>query len=116
MRFYRDSRFTKIALVLFFLIVIAYAFFEAQGLLFGPTITVTSDVTIMHSSYIVLRGHAEHISALSMNGREIAVTEQGVFEESYVLEPGINRIIFDAKDKYGRTAQKIVEIVYQPSS
>jgi|SRR3989344_6437683 len=116
MRTYRDSRFTKIALIFFFLVIIGYTFFEAQGLLFGPKITVTSNVTLMHESYIVLRGYAVHIASLSMNGRQISVTEQGVFEEPYVLAPGGNRIIFDAKDKYGRTAQKIVEIVYQPSS
>ena len=43
------------------------------------------------------------------------VTEEGAFEEPYVLAPGYNRIVLDAKDKYGRSRSRAIEIVYTPS-
>ncbi|MBI4088282.1 hypothetical protein HY418_02790 [Candidatus Kaiserbacteria bacterium] len=113
---YRDSRITKIALGLFFLLIIGYAYFEARGLLFGPSITVTSDVAEVHDPFITLQGHADRISALSMNGKAVEVTEDGAFSEPYLLTPGYNRIILDARDKYGRTSSQTIEIVYTPKA
>ena len=114
---YRDSRLTRIALGIFFLVVIIYAYYEARGLLFGPSISVSSGTTaIVETSYILIQGQAARIASLSMNGDPIQVTETGAFQEPYVLSPGVNRIVLDAKDKYGHTAEKVLEIVYTPSA
>jgi len=113
---YRDSRLTYIALGIFFLIVISYAYFEARGLLFGPSITVSSNITEVREPFIVIRGHADRISSLSMNGKTIPVTEDGAFEEPYLLSAGYNRIVLDAVDKYGRSRRQAIEIVYTPST
>ena len=58
---YRDSRLTYIALGIFFLIVIGYAYYEARGLLFGPSITVSSNITEVREPFIVIRGRADRI-------------------------------------------------------
>jgi len=113
---YRDSRLTYIALGVFFLIVLGYAYYEARGLLFGPSITVSSSVTEVHEPFILIKGQADRIASLSMNGKTIPVTENGAFEEPYLLSPGYNRIVFDAVDKYGRSRRQAVEIVYTPPS
>ena len=113
---YRDSRLTYIALGIFFLLVLGYAYFEARGMLFGPSITVTSKVTEVHDPLITIKGQADRISSLSMNGKTISVTEAGAFEKPYLLAKGYNRIVLDAKDKYGRTRRQIIEIVYTPST
>ncbi len=110
----RESRLTKAALIIFFLLLMGYAFFEAQGIIFGPKINIVAQSTIMRDPYIVIRGTAQHIASLSMNGKAISVTEQGAFEQPYVLAPGDNRIMFDAKDKYGRASHREVQIIYQP--
>jgi hypothetical protein len=111
---YRDGRITRIALVLFFLLIVGYAYFEARGVLYGPTIHVTSDVTEVSDPFIAIQGKAERIASLSMNGRPISVTEDGAFNEPYLLAPGLNRIMLDATDRYGRSSQQIVEVVYVP--
>ena len=111
---YRDSRLTYIALGIFFLIVIGYAYYEARGLLFGPSITVSSNITEVREPFIVIRGRADRISSLSMNGKTIPVTEDGAFEEPYILSAGYNRIVLDAVDKYGRSRRQAIEIVYTP--
>ena len=111
---YRDSHLTYIALGIFFLILLGYAYYEARGLLFGPSITVASDIIEARDPFITIKGHADRITSLSMNGKVVPVTEDGAFEEPYLLSAGYNRIVFDASDKYGRTSRQAVEIVYTP--
>jgi hypothetical protein len=109
---YRDSFLTKVVLAIFFILVVGYAYYEARGIMYGPRITVTSDVHEVNEPYVIISGQAERIAALWMNGQPIAVTEDGVFEEPFLLSPGLNRIVLDAEDRYGRKRQKIVQIVY----
>lgn len=113
---YRDSRLTYIALGIFLLIVLGYAYYEARGLLFGPSITVNSKIIEVHDPFVTIKGQADRIASLSMNGKTIPVTENGVFEEPYLLSPGYNRIVLDATDKYGRTRRQAIEIIYTPSA
>ena len=111
---YRDGRITRIALILFFLLIIGYAYFEARGVLYGPNIQVGSSVQEVNDPFIAIQGKAERIADLSMNGRPISVTEDGAFNEPYLLSPGLNRIMLDATDRYGRTTQRVIQIVYNP--
>src|SRR3989344_810889 len=113
---YRDSRITTIVIVVFFLLVLGYAYFEARGLLYGPRIVVNSETTEVHDPFIEIKGTADRISSLSMNGKQISVTEGGVFNEPYLLSPGLNRIILDATDKYGRRRSQVIQIVYTPAT
>jgi len=109
---YGDSKITRVALVIFFLILIGYGYFEARGLLFGPRIDIGSPVTVSHEQFVHIQGTTEHIASLSMNGRAISVTQNGAFDEPYLLAPGSNRIVLSAKDKYGNTASKALDIYY----
>lgn len=111
---YRDSRLVKIALVVFFLLLLGYGYYEARAMLFGPRITVPSGTIIVHEPFTVIQGKAEHISELRMNGTPISVTEDGVFEEPYLLTAGENRVVLDATDRFGRTRQESIEIMYNP--
>lgn len=113
---YRDSRITTIAIVIFFVLVLGYAYFEARGLLYGPRISVSSETTEVHDPFIQIKGTADRISSLSMNGKQINVTEGGAFDEPYLLSPGLNRIVLDATDKYGRRRSQVIQIVYTPPS
>src|SRR3989338_3578361 len=113
---YRDSRFTRIILIGFFLIVAGYAYFEGRGLLSGPSIEISGRAMEVSEPFITLEGHAERITSLSMNGKDIVVTEEGAFSEPYVLAPGYNRIVLEARDRYGKTTERTIEIVYRATS
>lgn len=111
---YRDSRLIRFGLLAFFLIVLGYAFFEGRALLKGPSIEVSPRVMEVSDSFITISGKAERITSLSLNGKEIAVTEEGAFEEGYVLVPGYNRLVLKAQDRYGKATERVVEIIYKP--
>ena len=111
---YRDSGIIKVILVLFFILVALYAYYEARGLLFGPSIEVPKEAAVVHDRFITIRGIAERISGLAMNGRPVTVTEDGKFEEPYLLNDGYNRIVLRAVDRYGRTRESVIEVMYEP--
>ena len=113
---YRDSRITKIILALFFVLVILYAYYEARGLLFGPSIDVPDKAAVVHDRFITVRGKAARIAQLTMNGKPVTVTEDGAFEEQYLLNNGYNRIVLRAQDRYGRARESVIEVVYEPLS
>lgn len=111
---YRDSRITILALIVFFVLVALYAYFEASDALFGPRIILGEAPTSVSSPFITLKGQAEHIAELRLNGTPIPVTEEGVFEEPYLLAEGFNRIVLEAKDQYGRETSQTLSIRYVP--
>ena len=113
---YSDSRITKIALTLFFLVVVGYAFYESYGLVSGPSMTISDAPIVVHDPFVRIQGSAERISGLAMNGKDIPVTAAGAFDEPYLLAPGRNRIMLIARDRYGHTSQNVVEITYMPST
>lgn len=113
---YRDSRLTRVLLGVLFIIIVGYAYFEIRGLLYGPRIHVPEAVMQVDEQYIVLKGKADRIATLSMNGSPINVTEDGAFEEPYLLSPGLNRIVLDAEDKYGLKRQEVLQVVYTPKA
>lgn len=112
---YRDSRLTQIAIGIFFILALGYGYFELEGFLYGPRISVPTTVTESHERFVTITGSVQRIASLAMNGKEINVTENGSFSEPYLLSPGSNRIILDAKDKYGRSKQSVITIVYTPT-
>ena len=111
---YRDSRFVRITLFLFFAILIVYALYEVQGILYGPEINVPAEALTVSQPSTVVRGRAARITELRLNGKTIPVTENGEFEEPYLLAEGSNRLILEARDARGRTARKMINIVYVP--
>ena len=113
---YRDSRLVHFILLAFFILVLAYAYFEGQALLRGPTINISPRVMEVSESFVTISGTAERISSLSLNGTPIPITEDGAFEEGYVLTPGYNLLVLDARDKYGKTAQRSIEILYREAN
>ena len=113
---YRDSRFVRIILVLFFLVVLGYALYEAQGLLYGPLISLPEEAVTVSDPYTIIKGRAERITELRLNGKTIPVTENGDFEEPYLLAEGSNRLFLDARDARGRTTRKTIDIIYTPKN
>ena len=113
---YRDSRVVRIVLGVFFLLLIGYALYEARGLFYGPVIFVPEEAVTVSDAYTIIKGRADRITELRLNGKTIPVTENGEFEEPYLLAKGSNRLILEARDARGRRAQKVLDIIYVPRS
>lgn len=111
---YRDSRLVRIFLIVFFLALVGYTYFEAQGVLFGPRIALNQTETTVTEPFVFIKGKAERMVKLTMNGAEIPVTESGEFEQGYLLAEGANIIDFEAEDRSGRAARERLVLVFAP--
>ena len=93
-----------------------YAYFQSREYLRGPVLTITEpiDGSMSTTSLVVVRGSARNVSFLTLNGRPIFTDEQGRLTESLLLQKGYSIMTFEAKDRFGHTAEKRLELVYKP--
>lgn len=110
----RDSRLVRSSLIIFFILLSGYALYEAQGIVYGPVIEVPNEAIVVDDPYTVVRGTAERITELRLNGKVIPVTESGEFEEPYLLAAGTNPLLLEARDARGRRTQQTIMVIYQP--
>ncbi len=97
-------------IVLLFLLITGYAFFQSRKILEGPEITISepkNGATLL-DPLVAIKGQARNINSISLDDRPIFIDEQGNFEEKLLLYPGYNIIKFEAKDKFGK--EKIVNL------
>ena len=115
---YRNNFITTVLIVVFFLAVIGYSYFEAQNILYGPRIEITqSDAPLSVTEQLVhIKGQAKNIAELKMNGNPVSVTEAGVFDEALLLATGYNRVVLTANDKFGRSTTRTLEIIYSDTT
>lgn len=109
---YRESHLGRYGLIVFFAALLIYAFFESRAMLFGPAIELENETITTNESLITIRGNAKNSIEVRLNGMPIPITEDGAFEEKYLVPPGVTFIVVDARDKYGRTQQKTIHVAY----
>ena len=97
------------------LIIIGYSLFESHSLIKGPEITVFEPLSgsLSASSSVIVRGQALRIQDITLNGRPILVDTYGNFSETILLAPGYNTSLFSARDKFNRTTEYKLELVYE---
>jgi len=113
---YRNSRIAVIAFLVLLAVLAGYTYFEARSIIYGPQIIIGEHdrTQVVTERFIILRGSTKNITEIRMNGLPIFVTEGGSFEEPFLLSPGYNTIVFEAKDKLGREAREEIYLVYKP--
>ncbi len=99
---------------LFFILIILYAFFRSQDLIFGVEITNVNlvDGAKVTDPIIEVKGNAKNAIHLTLNGREISIDQTGNFDETIALLPGYNIITILAKDKFGNVDEKDYKLMY----
>ena len=100
------------------LVILGYAFFEAQNILYGPRITLShgDSALAVNTEMIELTGTVKNVVDISLGGRSITIDDTGVFAERLLLAEGVNRFTFIARDRFGRTNTEHLEVVYIPLS
>lgn len=110
----RPQAFFGIGIII--LLVLSFGFYgisKSWGFLKGPEIFIESpaDFQKANKSYLEIKGRAEYVSNLYLNGNQIFTDENGNFKESLLLAKGYNIIIIEAQDKFGRATKEKKEIV-----
>ena len=95
-------------LSIFFILIIAYAFFRSHDLIYGVQIKNVNltDGEKFIDSVIPVTGNAKNATKLTLNGREITIDQAGNFNETIALLLGYNIINIKAIDKFGFVDEK----------
>ncbi len=98
---------------LLILSVLGYSLFQAQKLISGPKIIIDSpqNGATASSPFIEITGRAQNASYIRLNGKQIFTDISGKFSEKLLLSPGYNILLLDAKDKFGKTVSKKLELI-----
>ena len=96
--------------------LITYAYLQSREFLRGPVIVIEGQKNgdVSTTSLVSLYGNAHNVSFMTLNGRQIFTDEQGRFEESLLLQNGYNIMTLAAKDRFGHSVEKRLELVYKP--
>jgi len=109
--------FKTLIIAVFVIIILGYSVFQAQKIIKGPQIAVSSPIngSLVAASSVSITGVAKNISDISLDGRPIFIDESGNFSEKLLLYPGYNVIKLKAQDKFGAVTEKNIELVYRQS-
>lgn len=93
-------------------VVAGYAAWRSLAYVLGPEILINEPVdgASVASSTTEIIGRAWRVSSLYLNGRPITMDQEGHFNQTIIVFPGVNFLTVSATDRFGRSAGKTVEI------
>ena len=107
----------RLAIALSFIVFVGialYGMYQAREYLRGPFLSIES--TEQNGALIHIGGEAKRIAFLSLNGKQIFTDENGLWQETALLLPGYNSMTVAARDRFGRTAEKYLEVYRAPDT
>ncbi|QSH39087.1 hypothetical protein JXR01_02135 [Candidatus Kaiserbacteria bacterium] len=108
------SKLTKYLFAAFVVVLLFYAYFEARNILYGPQIVLQDGEAItVHDELIEISGTVKNVVEITLSGRPVFIDDTGLFTEKLLLAEGLNRFVFEARDKFDHKTQEVLEVVYQ---
>ena len=104
-----------ISCVVLFTVIMVFGYEKMSFVWKGVQIKATL-VQTNNSPLATIKGTASKATYITLNGREIFVDKDGNFSESISVLPGFSIITLNAKDKFGKTAEKKFEVVVEKSA
>ena len=104
-----------ISYMMLFLVIGTFSYMKMDFLWKGVQIVATIEHT-EHSPLIQIKGNAKNATYISLNGREIFIGPDGTFIEPVALLPGLSVLTLNAQDKFGKTTEKKMELMYKEST
>ncbi|MDO8430429.1 MAG: hypothetical protein Q7S72_00350 [Candidatus Taylorbacteria bacterium] len=101
--------------ILVLAVVMVYSYLSFKDYINGPKITIAEPIngSTISSSTIIIKGQVLHIQDITLNNRPLFIDKQGNFKETLLLFPGYNVSLLQAHDKFGRTIEYKLELVYK---
>jgi hypothetical protein len=114
----QSKNITKYFFIFLLVLLLGYAAYTARHILLGPVIRLNSnlvqnDVIVATSRTLNIYGTVLNTTELRLNKHRLILnfTDKS-FAERVLLSNGANVYILDATDKFGRTSQKRLTVLY----
>lgn len=103
----------KSTLGLFALFVVGFVGMKLYPIVHGPTIDIStiSDGASVTDAMIRISGTASFTQDLIVNGKSLALSPNGSFDEKLVLNPGYNVITVQGSDRFGKKTDQTYAMV-----
>lgn len=116
-RINRDTikRIIKLSITIIIItVVIGYSIFESKDFIKGPKIEIFEPIngSSISTSTVIVKGKATRIKDLYINNRPVLIDREGNFSEYLLLLPGYNASTLSAQDRFKRTTEYKLELVY----
>lgn len=103
------------SVIAFFLLLVGYGLLQTKNLILGPSLAIASpkNGAAVGLNVVEVKGQADRIAFLSLNGEKIFTDQDGHFSQKLLLNRGYNIIRLEAEDRFGRTIEKVLNLVYE---
>ncbi len=100
------------------LTIISYAYFAFRDYMNGPSLILIEPINgnTISTSTVILSGRVLRVKDIMLNGRPLLIDKEGNFTETLLLHPGYNISLLSAIDKFNRTIEYKLELVYNEDS
>ena len=100
------------SLVLVALVIVIYAVWRSLNYARGPHITIFEplDGTSISASTAIVKGRADRVNKLTLNSQPISMDEQGNFDETVTIFPGVNILTLQANDQFNRSTDSTLHL------
>jgi hypothetical protein len=113
----RETKFYLKAIIicLFLIILFGYGIFEVWNYATGPKILISSPTngSSVTESLTEISGQAKNTKSITLNDRAIVVDPAGNFKENALLSYGYNVLVLKAHDRFGKSTEEKLQIVYK---
>lgn len=101
-----------VAVIAIALLIAGYAVSRSLNYARGPAIYISEpeNGTSVPLSTVDVKGRAERVSDITLNGEPISIDEQGYFVETVILFGGVNIITIEAHDRFGKGIKEELRI------
>lgn len=102
-----------IAVIIFLFIIFAYLFFQYRAAIIPPYLSITSPQQDSKTSQdITVTGQTDNNATVTINGEAAMVSNNGNFQKSITLFPGVATISIQAINRFGKetTIQRTINV------
>lgn len=100
---------------IFILSIFIYFLANFIPYVFSPEITLANpseENFVVNFSDFIIEGQAKNTAQLTLNGKEMYIGKNGVFDDVIELREGVNILKFEARNILGRTTEVVSRVVY----
>ncbi len=97
------------------LVFFGYLGLQVKKIVEPPALNLFSPINgmITADANLQIKGQTDKEVKVMINGKEIKNSEQGIFDETLALSPGVNTLIISAEKKHGKTTTETRYVVLE---
>lgn len=92
--------------------------YNVKDIIVGAPLSVrmVKDGATVADPFLPIQGNAKNAQQVHINGRQVAIDQEGNFSDGVILSPGYNIVTITQKDRFGNEKEKIVHLVAETTT